>query len=290
MGTIRALSLGASKVRPLVNVLRSVDRTTSEVGVRVIDGPTRETALLRAALGVDAAHRPDDDGPLLMVAVADHDATPGATELARAKRDGRRALAIVAGAHVDRELLERAIVAHPPLELSNIVHVVDLADAEVVRQTLANVLGPDGIAVARRYPSMRPSVADTTIAQASRQASSVGAAIIVPGADLPVITMIQVRLVAQLAAVYGRPLDLRRSLEIAGVLAGALGWRAVARRAVASVPIAGFALRAGIAYSGTRAVGEACKAYFATLGDRADVPLDGLANALNGALKKRKGT
>jgi uncharacterized protein (DUF697 family) len=167
---------------------------------------------------------------------------------------------------------------------------VSFGDAELVRRTLAAVLGSDGAAIARSHPLLRDAVADAMIAQTARQASTVGAAVIVPGADMPVITLIQVRLVAQLAAVYGRPLDVRRGLEIGGVLLSAIGWRALARRAVTSIPVAGFALRAGIAYSGTRAVGEACKAYFATMGDRADAPLDGLAKALNGALAQRKGT
>jgi hypothetical protein len=73
------------------------------------------------------------------------------------------------------------------------------------------------------------------------------------------------------------------------VIVGAFGWRALARRVSAGIPVARFTVRAGVAYSGTRAVGEASKVYFAGLGDRADVPLQGLANALNSALKKRKG-
>jgi uncharacterized protein (DUF697 family) len=257
----------------------------------VVDGPPAATARLREILGVGAAERPSATaGPRVAVAAAGFDLAPAAAVLAAAKRDGRRALMIVIGTADERQALERATIAHTPLELSNVVHIVSFGDAELVRRTLAAVLGSDGAAIARSHPLLRDAVADAMIAQTARQASTVGAAVIVPGADMPVITLIQVRLVAQLAAVYGRPLDVRRGLEIGGVLLSAIGWRALARRAVTSIPVAGFALRAGIAYSGTRAVGEACKAYFATMGDRADAPLDGLAKALNGALAQRKGT
>ena len=291
MGSLRVLGKGASALRPLVNAVRSVERgATAQMSLTVVDGPKDATARLREILGVDVPRPSSGTGILIAVAQTGHEDAAAAATLADAKRAGRRAIMIVTGTGEQRQALERAAISHAPLELSNIVHIVSLDDADLVRRTLAAVLGADGAAVARSHPLLRDAVADALIAQTARQASTVGAAVVVPGADMPVITIIQVRLVAQLAAVYGRPLDVRRGLEIAGVLLSAIGWRALARRAVTSIPVAGFALRAGIAYSGTRAAGEACKAYFAGMGDRADAPLDGLAKALNGALAQRKGT
>jgi uncharacterized protein (DUF697 family) len=125
------------------------------------------------------------------------------------------------------------------------------------------------------------------IARASRQAGTIGVVAVIPGADMPAMTLIQVRLVAQLGALYGRPLDARRGIEIAGVLAGAFGWRAIARRARGFVPVAGFALRGGVAYSATRAVGEAARTYFAHAGDKVGQPIDGLQATLKRALPRR---
>lgn len=290
MGALRTLSKGAAALRPLVNVVRGVERTTRDAAaIGVVDGQPEATARLRELLGIageDAIHA---RGPLLYVAVSGHDPTLAGAVLAGAKREGRRVLALVVGDHDERAELEHRLLAHPPLELSNIAHAVSLDDARFVRATIARLLGSDALTAARRHPPLRDAVAESLIAQMSRQAGTVGVAAVVPGADLPVITLIQVRLVAQLAAIYDRPLDARRGLEVAGVLAGAFGWRALARRAVTSVPVAGFAVRGGIAYSATKAVGEAAKAYFTTAGARADAPLDGLATALNGALRKRKG-
>lgn len=289
MGALRSLGKSAAALKPIVGAVRSVELASGDAAtITVLDGHPEATTRLRLLLGLAGEPAIAAAGPLLYVAVAGHDATLAAAVLAGAKRDGRRVLALVTGNAAERAELERDLLGHPPLELSNIAHVVSLDDGALVLRTLARLLGADAIPVARTHPALRPAVADTLIAQMSRQAGTVGAAAIVPGADMPVITLIQVRLVAQLAAVYGRPLDVRRGLEIGSVLLGAFGWRAVARRASASVPVAGFALRAGIALSATRAVGEAAKTFFAKAGDRADAPLDGLATALRGAVRKHK--
>jgi len=47
------------------------------------------------------------------------------------------------------------------------------------------------------------------------------------------------------------------------VVGAGFGWRAVARELLDVVPVAGWAVKAGIAYTGTRAIGEAAVRYFA---------------------------
>jgi uncharacterized protein (DUF697 family) len=152
---------------------------------------------------------------------------------------------------------------------------------------VARVLGDQAIAAGRRHPALREAVADMLVGRAARQSGAIGVAVIIPKADMPAITLVQVRLVAQLAALHGRPLDARRGLEVAGILAGAFGWRAVARRGVQTMPVAGFAVRGGVAYTATLAVGEAARAYFAQAGTRADQPLESLQKALKRVMPKR---
>lgn len=289
MGTIKALTKGAGALRPFVNAVRGVEKATQDGGaIVVLDGAPDVTRRLRAILGV-GADEPLRDGKGLLVhaAVAGHDPTLAAAVLAGAKREGRRVLAILVGTPKERTALERAVLAAQPLEASNVAHLADLANAAPALAAVARALDEDAVAAARRYPALREPVADTLVARAARQSGTLGAVPFTRGADLPAITLIQVRLVAQLAALHGRPLDIRRGLEVAGVLAGAIGWRAFARRAVASVPVAGFAVRGGVAYSATRTVGEAARAYFAQAGDRADQPLDGLQRALKNAMARR---
>jgi uncharacterized protein (DUF697 family) len=90
----------------------------------------------------------------------------------------------------------------------------------------------------------------------------VSAAIFVPGVDMPVLTLNQVRLVARIALAYGQPMDSQRTMELMGVVGAGFGFRAVARELLDFVPVAGWAVKGAIAYGGTKAVGEAAVRYF----------------------------
>jgi uncharacterized protein (DUF697 family) len=283
------MAKGAGVLRPYINAVRGADRQAQDGGViAVLDGEPIATARLRAMLGVDA-DQPlrDSTGLLVHVAVDGHDPTLAATVLAGAKRDGRHVLAIVVGTADVSPAIERALLETRPLEPSNIAHVATLDDPAPIHAAVVRCLDDEAVAAGRRHPAMRPAVAEMLIARASRQAGTIGVVAVIPGADMPAMTLIQVRLVAQLGALYGRPLDARRGIEVAGVLASAFGWRAIARRARGFVPIAGFALRGGVAYSATRAVGEAARTYFAQAGDNVGQPTDGLQATLKRALSRR---
>lgn len=283
------MAKGAGALRPYINAVRGADRQARDGGViAVLDGEPIATARLRAMLGVDA-DQPlrDGNGLLVHVAVDGHDPTLAAAVLAGAKRDGRRVLAIVVGSTDACQAIERALLDARPLEPSNIAHVASLDDPAPIHAAVVRCLDDEAVAAGRRHPAIRAAVAEMLIARASRQAGTIGVVAVIPGADMPAMTLIQVRLVAQLAALHGRPLDARRGLEVVSVLAGAFGWRAIARRAAGVIPVAGFALRGGVAYSATRAVGEAARTYFVQAGDRADQPLDGLQAMLKRTLSRR---
>ncbi len=60
-----------------------------------------------------------------------------------------------------------------------------------------------------------------------------------PGADMPLITLNQARMVLQIAAVYGNDLSADRIREVAAVVAGGFGCRALARKLVSLAPVMG---------------------------------------------------
>ncbi len=291
VGTIRAITKGVTTLRPFINAVRGVEEATRDLGmIAVLDGEPAATRRLREILGAggDEPLR-QGVGALVYAAVPDHDPALAANVLAGAKREGRRVLAVLVGTPQERAELERRILAERPLEPSNLAHVPSLDDPRPVLEQVVVFLDEDAVALARKYAPLRDPVADDLIGRASLQAGAIGAAALV--ADLPAITIVQVRLVAQLAALYGRPLDARRGIEVAGVIAGALGWRALARRAVRTVPVASFAIKGGVAYSATRAVGEAARKWFQEAGDRADQPMEGFNRAVTKALARvRRGT
>jgi uncharacterized protein (DUF697 family) len=122
--------------------------------------------------------------------------------------------------------------------------------------------------LAARLPTLRPAIVEQIIKKFSLQNGVLGVAIFIPGADFPVLTLNQIRMVLRIAAAHGEELDKERAFEILTVVAAALGFRTVARQLVGLVPGFGWAVKGGIAYAATRAVGEAATAYFAAGGTR----------------------
>jgi uncharacterized protein (DUF697 family) len=98
------------------------------------------------------------------------------------------------------------------------------------------------------------------------QNAGVGLVVIIPGADMPVMTLNQAKMVLQIAAAYDQKLGKERIGELVAVVGGGFACRAVARQVVAAVPGIGWAVKAGIGYGGTAAMGYAAIAYFEKMG------------------------
>ena len=127
------------------------------------------------------------------------------------------------------------------------------------------------IAVGRRLPPMRETVASKLTRDAANNALKVSVASavvdhipvvgIVLGAfasagDMVAITGIQMMLLLHIEATYGRDPDVQRMWQLLPVIGGGFGWRTLARELVGFVPVAGIAIKGAIAYAGTIVVGE----------------------------------
>ena len=134
---------------------------------------------------------------------------------------------------------------------------------EEIAGVLARRLGEGGTSLASRVPAVRAAVCAELIARVSRRNGLLGAAIFIPGADFPVLTLNQLRLVLRIGAAHGVEIDNDRLPEVMSVIGSGLVLRAAARQALGVVPVAGWAVKGGIAYAGTRALGEAAVRYFA---------------------------
>jgi uncharacterized protein (DUF697 family) len=133
---------------------------------------------------------------------------------------------------------------------------------EALARALAARLGERGTALAARLPVLRPAVCEWLIASFSRKNAILAAAVFIPGVDLPVLTLNQMRLVLRIAAAHAVEISNDRLPELVAVLGGGLGLRALARELVDLVPGVGWAVKGAIAYAGTRALGEAAVRYF----------------------------
>jgi uncharacterized protein (DUF697 family) len=135
------------------------------------------------------------------------------------------------------------------------------AKAALARR-IAQVAGPSGFTLAAALPALRAAVIGHTIETTARQNALVGAVIILPGADMPVMTLNQLKMVLRIGAAYGYRADLQRTVEMLGVILSGFGMRALARQAVDYVPGLGWAMKASFGYAGTEAIGRSAVAYF----------------------------
>ena len=231
----------------------------------VVSGAKEFVGVLRRELvrgGVAAAVREQDplQGAAALVYVLA--GAPDADDekvLKEAARKRVPIVAVVVGANVSGS------VSHVPYVLEhNVVRVGSGTGfpVEEIAGRLARVLGESGTPLAAHLPVLRRAVCEELIRKFSRQNAIVGVAVIVPGADLPVLTLNQIRLVLRIADAYGFEIDRDRLPEVLGVIGSGLGFRAAARRAVGVVPLVGWVVKGAVAYAGTRALGEAAVRYF----------------------------
>ena len=123
-------------------------------------------------------------------------------------------------------------------------------------------LGKLHTALGHNFEFMRRAVAKEAVRHCAWQNAAVGAVLFLPGADMPVMTLNQGRMLLKVAAAYGQAIDKERIKELAAVVAGGFVFRTFAREVVGLVPGFGWAVKAGIAYAGTMAMGTAAIGYF----------------------------
>jgi uncharacterized protein (DUF697 family) len=251
-----ALPVSVGALRALVKEVQVSARTEEPLAV----GGARElAAVLRRELGRDAkpgAIRRDDepDGAAVLVYVLAHE--PSAEDERALKRARRARVPIVAIA-VGRVAEDVPI----PFVLATDVVRVGAGEGfpvEKIAQVLAARLGEEGAALAARVPVLRRAVCRQLVARFARKNGIFAAAVFVPGVDLPVLALNQVRMLLRLEQAYGLEIDAReRAPELLATVAAGLGLRALARELLAAVPVAGWAVKGAVAYGGTRALGEA---------------------------------
>ena len=234
----------------------------------LLDAPETDAS----AVDVFAARRlrPDDAEQLGRAAVVVYGAQVVASlddatraDLEVVGKAGRPLLAVLEGVDLpDEALLEAARVPgiHPLSVLPSKQGRFPLRKA---MRLLAERSGGAGPGLAARLPAFRPYVVHRLIETASRRNGLVATAVWIPGADLPVLTAVQLRLVLQIGACHGVELSPDRAVELIGVLGAGFGLRTVAREMLDFVPVAGWAVKGGVAYGGTRALGRAADEYFA---------------------------
>jgi uncharacterized protein (DUF697 family) len=243
----------------LRRLLLEIDSSGRGEHVLAIGGASELAPLLRQQFlrdGADpgAVQLGDPEGADVYVRVVAHE--PSAEDEAVMRRARRAHVPVI------------AVVVDPagdePIPYVLATDVVPAAEGqgfrlETIAQGVAARLGEHAAPLASRVPLLRPAVTRHLVESYARKNGLIGAAIFIPGADLPVLALNEIRLVLRLAQAYGEESGPVRLPELVATLGAGFGLRALARELLGLVTVAGWAVKGAVAYGGTRALGEAAR-------------------------------
>ena len=126
----------------------------------------------------------------------------------------------------------------------------------------ADLAADNAVALGRRYPAVREAAARRVVDKAAAQNALIGLVFFLPGADMPAMTLNQIRMVLSIAGIYGEQIGVERALELAGIVGMGFGFRAIARMLVRSAPGLGWILKPVTGYTATLAMGRGAIRYF----------------------------
>ena len=255
LGILREVKAAADNVRPIL--LTGAEGPVQELAEVLGDGG--DESALRELRGRAPSATDLDEASLLVYAIEGE--TPSGHDeqvLRLAARKSVPALVILIGRGTED-------VPDIPYVLATDVIPVRAEEplpVEEIIERIAARAGDKSYALAAKLPRIREAVCDEIVRSFSKQNAILAVAIFIPGADLPALTLNQMRMVFRIAGAYGADIDSERAVELLGVLGAGLGFRALAREVVGVVPGLGWAVKGAIAYAGTRALGEAAIRYF----------------------------
>jgi hypothetical protein len=165
------------------------------------------------------------------------------------------------------------LICYPGIPLTPGAYSFNPLDTEATARAIAADHDTLELAMARRFPQFRRPVADKIIHRVSRENALFSLVTALPNVipsviDLPwaigefatdtaFLTMNQIRMALLMAAAHGHIIGYtQQKAQIAVIVAGAFGWRALARELVGKIPLGGGLIpKAAVAFAGTYVVG-----------------------------------
>ena len=150
------------------------------------------------------------------------------------------------------------------------------------------------LAFAKAFKFVRSPLANNIVSETAVQNAGIALVMFIPGADMPVLTFNQCKMLLEIAAVFDKPLDTSRIKEVVAVVGSGFVCRGVARQVAGALPLLGWAVKCAVGYTGTLAMGKAAIAYFngsvnaSALGDVLEKARNAAVKAASFGLKKAK--
>jgi len=242
--------LGIGQVVALVRETRGFEDALPQISVSG-EGASDLALTLTAEGDAGAVIVGSDPGPAV-VAIRLIDGEPSAAEVAILRRISRSEAGLI--------VVQRG-QGHVPYVLPGDIleAAADVPMGDLLK-SIARHAADDGPALAARLPILRTEVARRLIASTAFANAAIAASTKMQQAQMPVLTFAQSRMVLMLGLSRGEvlPRDPQQLALAAGpVVAGCVGFGLAARALVRRLPVSGRLVRAGVAYAGTRVLGEA---------------------------------
>ena len=247
--------LGVGQVVALVRETRGFEGALPQISV---SGEGASELALTLTTGGDAgAVTVGSDPGNAVVAIRLIDGEPSAAEIAILRKISRSEMGLI---------VVRRGEGHVPYVLPGDIIDTDDIDSEGnlpmrdLLKSIARHAGDDGPALAARLPILRAEVGRRLIAATAFANAVIGASTKMQTAQLPVLSFAQSRMVLMLGLSRGDvlPRDPKHLALAAGpAVAACVGLGFGARTLVRRLPVNGRLVRAGVAYAGTRVLGEA---------------------------------
>lgn len=250
---------GHSSKAVLVNLFGAPGTARDAIRELFLNGSQRPGALRVLDLPTDA--RPEAD---LNIVVLDPAFGPTHAELATLRKLDVQSLVLVllGGDPRQSEARQREVAASVGVKADQIILAPTLTELRprLVKRLLER-FSEETLPLARQFPFLREEAANQEIKATAQQNALVGV-IPVPGADMPVMTANQIKMVLRLAAIYDQTMSVERAREVMVVLGGGFAFRTVARQLAKFVPGPGWIVAGSVGYTGTLAMGKAAIEYF----------------------------
>lgn len=166
-----------------------------------------------------------------------------------------------------KDVFDRAAQTAFPLELSDIVDMDAKSGYEDFEHDLASWIVDNApktrAAMARTFAFMRRPLSVDAVQQAAVACGAVGAVPLIPGADMPLMIVIQARMILKISAAYGQTLSPATAVELASTIPAGYLSRGVARSVskVLGGPLA-WVSNGAIAAASTTALGMGAIKYY----------------------------
>lgn len=170
------------------------------------------------------------------------------------------------------ELAQFAQVDVPPEDIMAPASLPEHVHVHAIEQRLAqwllSVLPEKKLSLCNAFSFVRGVAARSEVRSCAVQNSAIGLVHLIPGADLPLMTLNQMKMLLRIASIYGHEPDVLQLAQGFGVGAFAFVSRAGARSALRALPAFAQLIRASVALGSTCTMGWALIAYY----EHADVP------------------